>query len=125
MLQNHINHGYLKPCNVQVKGREYGNPGWLFYSVTLKLLLVSHIFFWTMNTTSSSPCSFSSESPVATASQCSADICFFTNSTTDGLSRIIMKPVGLKMRSISIKRSTALQSFFAMSEKTVQACSKS
>jgi hypothetical protein len=36
-----------------------------------------------------------------------------------------MKPVGLKMRSISINRSTALQSFLAMSEKTVQACSKS
>ncbi|KAJ6684916.1 hypothetical protein OIU79_015077 [Salix purpurea] len=79
-----------------------------------------------MNTISSS-CSADSRSAsaVATASQCSADKCFFTNSTTGRLSRIMTKPVGLRMRSISINRSPALQPFFSMSEKTVQAWSRS
>lgn len=89
------------------------------HSVSLKLPLVSHNFFWMIKTTSSS------SSAVATASQCKAVKYFFTKSTIGCLSRKIIKPVGLSMRSISINRSSGLQSFFATSDKTLHAWSKS
>ena len=99
---------------------------WLSYSVSLKLSLVSHSFFWIMKTTSSPSWSESElESAVATASQCKAVRYFFIKSITGCLSRMIIKPVGLSIRSISINRSSGLQSFFSMSEKTVHAWSKS
>lgn len=90
------------------------------HSVSLKLPLVSHNFFWMIKTTSSEL-----ESAVATASQCNAVRYFFTKSIIGCLSRMIIKPVGLSIRSISINRSSGLQSFFATSDKTVHAWSKS
>ena len=95
----------------------------IFHSEFLRLSLVSHIFFWTMNTMSSSGSEL--ESAVATASQCKADRYFLTKSITGCLSRMIAKPLGLRMRSISSNKSSALQPFFSISEKTVQAWSRS
>lgn len=98
----------------------------LSYSVSAKLSLVSHNFFWTTKTTSSPSSSDSElETLVETASQCKAGRYFFTKSITYCLSWMIMKPVGRSMRSISINRSSGLHSLFSRSEKTVHAWSKS
>lgn len=91
----------------------------LSYSVSLKLSLVSHIFFWMIKTTSSP--SWTVSELESTASQCKALRYFFIESITGCLSRMITKPVGRSTRSISINRSSRLQPFFSMSEKTVHA----
>lgn len=56
---------------------------------------------------------------------CNAVRYLLTKSTTDCLWWMIMKPVGLSMRSISSNKSSALHYFFSLSENTVQAWSKS
>lgn len=96
---------------------------WLSYSVSLKLSLVSHSFFWMIKTTSSP--SWTELELESTACQCKALRYFFIESITGCLSRMIAKPVGRSMRSISINRSSGLQFFFSMSEKTVHAWSRS
>lgn len=96
---------------------------WLSYSVSLKLSLVSHIFFWMIKTTSSP--SWTESELESIASQCKALRYFFIKSITGCLSRMITKPVGRSMRSISINRSSGLQPFCSMSERTVHAWSKS
>lgn len=98
----------------------------LSYSVCLTLSVVSHSFFWTIKTTSLGSWSESElASELATASQCNAVRYFFTKSITCCLSLMIMKPVGLSIRSISSNRSSWLQSLVCMSERTVHAWSKS
>ncbi|GER26867.1 hypothetical protein STAS_02526 [Striga asiatica] len=78
------------------------------------LSLVNQSFFWARNTISSPSWPLSKlESAVAIASQCNAVKYFLTKSTTDCLSRMITKPVGLRIRSISSSRAAANEPKFA------------
>ena len=92
------------------------------YAESLRLSSANHIFFWITSTISvSSESELASAFATATECQCNAVKYFLINFTTGCLSRIITKPVGLSIRSISMRRSSALQPFFSRSEKTVHA----
>lgn len=97
-----------------------------YHAESFRLPRGGHNFLRTTKTDSlSSESELGSGSSAAIESHLSAVRYFLTKSTATGLSRIIRKPVGLRTRSISIRRSSALQPFFSRSEKTVQAWRRS